>query len=256
MANSSIYKGFVQGSIWAGKGAQRVYLPFQDTITEAKFMYSGEVVESQTFSDAGVLGTSQACLQSEEAGFELSTSDISWNILLAATLSDSKIRTKPVLVTETITLSQLTAGDSSFTTQSVPVLDSATQDEYGLPASGFSVADLTGKQYAGALTGSSVVLDDDYSGERVTIQYLRAPLTGEEVVYLGAGNRRQQVGIYGKFFGCPGSILIVAPTCSVVPKLDFGVSGGNIASAGLTLKCIRQNGYFAEITRLKDCEGC
>lgn len=257
MAKLGILKGFVQGSVWSGKGNTRVFLPFQDTILEAKFMYSGEIVEAKTFSDAGILGTSNACLQSEEAGFEMSTGDISWSMLQAATLSSAQSRTTPVLVTETFTASTLVAGDSTVTLSATPVIDNAAAEAiYGLPDAGFSVADIDGVQIVGTLAGSVFTLDGDMTGQNITVQYLRAPLAAEEVIYLGSGERRQEVGVYGKFFGCPGSLLIVAPKCAVVPSLDFGVSGGNTATAGLKLQCIRSNGYFAEITRLKDCVGC
>jgi len=257
MAKIGILKGFVQGSVWSGRGNSRVFLPFQDTILEAKFMYSGETVEAKTFSDAGILGTSNSCLQSEEAGFEMSTQDISWSLLQAATLSSAVTRTSPVLVTETFTASTVVGDDSTVTLSATPVVNNAAaEDIYGLPDAGFSVADIDGKQLVATLAGSVVTLDGDLTGTQVTVQYLRAPLAQEEVIYLGAGERRQEVGVYGKFFGCPGSLLIVAPKCAVVPSLDFGVSGGNTATAGLKLQCIRSNGYFAEITRLKDCVNC
>ena len=251
-----IIKGFVQGNVWALQNGSRVFLPFQDTVQSAEFMYSGELVETTTFSDQGVLGASRACLQSEECGFTMETSDISWNFLQAATLSTAETRTKPVLVTETFTASDVTADPfTEITVSNTIVTTQADLDEYSLPASGVSVAGLDGTQYAATVSGSVVTLDQDVTGTRVTVQYLRPALTTEEVIYLGAGARRQEVGVYGKFFGCPGVLLIVAPRCAVTPGLSFGVSSGSVASASLNLKALRTNGYFAEITRL-DCENC
>lgn len=253
-----LLKGFIQGCVYSGSGTTRTLLPFQDTVLSATFTYTGELAMAETFSDQGVLGASQACLQKEECGFSMETNDISWSFLQASTLSNSETRTKPVLVTETFTASDV-AGDPAATTLTLthtPVTTAPELAEAGLPAVGVVVANIDGTQITPSLSGSLVTLDADYSGDRITVQYLRAPLTGEEVIYLGSGTRREQVGVYGTFFGCPGSLLIVAPKAAVVPSLNFGVSSGNTASAQLELKVLRENGYFAEITRLKDCEGC
>ena len=255
MAKLGILKGFVNGTIWSGKGASRIMLPFQDTVISAEFNYSGDLVMTETFSEQGILGASAACLQKEACGFTLSSDDLSWSMLQAATLSDSVNRTEPVMVTETVVLSQLDT-NSTHTLEYTPVVTAPELEAAGLPSVGVSVAGIDGEQYTPTIAGSIVTLDDDYTGESVTFQYLRAPLTGEETIYLGQGNRRQNVGVYGKFFGCPGSLLIVAPNCAVNPNLSMGVSDGNIASVGLELMALRTNGYFAEITRLKDCVGC
>lgn len=256
MAKLGLIKGFVQGCVWSGKGTERVFLPFQDTVQSATFTYTGELVESMTFSDQGVLGASQACLQTEACGFTMDTSDISWSMLQAATLSTAETRTKPVLVTETFTASDVTADPfTEITVSNAPVTTAADLEEYGLPAVGVSVAGIDGNQFTATLSGSVVTLDQDVTGQRITVQYLRAALSTEEVIYIGAGARREQVGVYGTFFGCPGNLLIVAPKCAVTPSLDFGVSSGSTATAALNLTALRQNGYFAEITRL-DCPDC
>lgn len=256
-----ILKGFIQGTVWEGQGSERIMLPFQDTIIQAEFTYSGELVMTETFSDQGILGASAACLQKESCGFTLSSDDLSWSLLQAATLSTAVERDEPVLVTQTFTVNQTTGTSpdpivSTLTLSHVPVVTAPEVAAAGLPAVGLSVANIDGVQIAATLTGSVVTLDDDYTGDSVTVQYLRAPLTGEEVIYLGQGQRRQEVGIYGQFFGCPGSLLIVAPKCAVTPNLTLGVSDGSVASVGLELMALRQNGYFAEITRLKDCVNC
>ena len=251
-----ILKGFVQGSVWSGEGNSRILLPFQDTVISAEFSYSGELVETNTFSDQGILGASAACLQKEMCGFTLSSDDISWSLLQAATLSTAATRSKPVMVTETIVASELDTGNTTFTLEHTPVVAPADLEEAKLPDVGFSVANIDGKQIVPTASGSVLTLDADYTGETITVQYLRAPLTDEEVIYLGQGARRQEVGVYGKFFGCPGSLLIVAPKCAVSPNMSLGVSDGSVASVGLELKVLRQNGYFAEITRLKDCVDC
>lgn len=256
MAKIGLIKGFVQGCVWSGSGSERIFLPFQDTVMEATFSYTGELVESMTFSDQGVMGASQACLQSEACGFNMVTEDISWSFLQASTLSTAETRTKPVLVTETFTASDVTADPfTELTLSNTPVTTSADLAESGLPTVGVSVAGIDGNQLAATVSGSTVTLDQDVTGQRITVQYLRAALSTEEVIYLGQGQRREQVGVYGKFFGCPGTLLIVAPKCAVTPSLEFGVSSGSVAQAGLNLQALRQNGYFAEITRL-DCENC
>jgi hypothetical protein len=256
MAKLGILKGFVNGTVWAGEGSSRIMLPFQDTVVQAEMTYTGELVMTETFSGQGILGASGACLQKEAVGFTLSSDDLSWSLLQAATLSEAVEREEPVLVTETVTLVDVVATESTLTTQYTPVVTPAKLVAVGLPSNGISVAGIDGEQYVATISGSLVTLDDDYTGKTVTIQYLRAPITGEEVIYLGSGARRQNVGIYGKFFGCPGSILVVAPYCAVKPNLSLGVSSGSIASVGLELMALRRNGYFAEITRLKDCVGC
>lgn len=256
MAKLGILKGFVNGSVWEGEGNSRILLPFQDTVIQAEFTYTGELVTTETFSDQGILGASAACLQKEACGFTLSSDDLSWSMLQASTLSTAVERAKPVMVTETVVLSQLDVANSTYTLQYTPVVTAPELEEAGLPDVGVSVAGIDGQQLTPTLSGSIVTLDDDYTGDSVTLQYLRAPITGEETIYLGQGARRQNVGVYGKFFGCPGSLLIVAPNCAVNPNLSMGVSDGNIASVGLELMALRTNGYFAEITRLKDCVGC
>ena len=256
MAKLGILKGYVNGTVWEGKGASRIMLPFQDTVVEAEFTYTGELVMTETFSEQGILGASAACLQKEACGFTLSSDDLSWSLLQAATLSSAAERTAPVMVTETVVLSQVATDVSTYTLQYTPVTTAPELEAAGLPTVGVSVAGIDGEQYTPTIAGSVVTLDDDYTGESVTFQYLRAPLTGEETIYLGQGARRQNVGVYGRFFGCPGSLLIVAPNCAVNPNLAMGVSDGNIASVGLELMALRTNGYFAEITRLKDCVGC
>lgn len=246
-----LIKGFVQGAVWSGKAGQRVLLPFQDTVLEAAFTYGGELVEAMTFSDQGVLGTSQSCLQSEECGVTMSTEDLSWSFLQAATLSTAQTRTDPVLVTESFTLSEVDTGNSTFAiSDAIDTSSAATLDLYGLDTDGISVADIDGNQIPATVSGQTITLDADYTGQTVTAQYTRAALSDEEVIYLGSGARRQTVGVYGRFFGCPGTLLIVVPKAAVQPGLEFGVSGGSVASLGLNLKAIRQNGYFAEITRL------
>jgi hypothetical protein len=253
-----LLKGFIQGCVWSGSGDTRVFLPFQDTVLNAEFTYTGELVMAETFSDQGILGASQACLQKEECGFNLSTNDLSWSILQAATLSTSAARTKPILVTESFTASTVD-GDpavSTYTLANTPITTPEAIAEAGLPSSGVAAANIDGVNLEATVAGSVVTLDADVTGDRVTVQYLRAPLTGEEVIYLGSGTRREQVGVYGTFFGCPGSLLIVAPKTAVVPNFSLGVSSGSTAEITLELKVLRENGYFAEITRLKDCEGC
>lgn len=255
-----LLKGFIQGTVWSGSGSTRIMLPFQDTVISAGFTYTGELVMTETFSDQGILGASGACLQKEECGFTMETTDLSWSFLQAATLSSAATRTKPVLVTETFTATTTSGTEpnivSTLTLTHTPVTTEAAVTEAGLPTVGVSAANIDGGQLVATLSGSTVTLDDDYTGDRITVQYLRAALTNEEVIYLGSGARTQEVGVYGTFFGCPGSLLIVAPKCAVKPNLNMGVSSGNTASAQLELMALRQNGYFAEITRLRDCAGC
>ena len=252
-----LFPGFIQGCVWEGSGDTRIFLPFQDTVINAEFTYTGELAMAETYSDQGVLGASQACLQKEECGFNMSTNDLSWSMLQAATLSSSAARTKPILVTESFTASNVTADPfTTVTLTHTPITTPEELTEAGLPSSGVSVADIEGTQLPGTVAGSVVTLAADVTGDRITVQYLRAPLSGEEVIYLGSGARRKQVGVYGTFFGCPGSLLIVAPKTAVVPNLSLGVSSGSTAEISLELKVLRDNGYFAEITRLKDCEGC
>lgn len=251
-----ILKGFINGTVWEGKGAERIMLPFQDTVIQAEFTYTGELVMTETFSQQGILGASAACLQKEACGFTLSSDDLSWSMLQAATLSSAAARTEPIMVTETLVASQLSTGNTVLTAAHAPVVTAPEVNAAGLPASGVSAANIDGIQIVATVAGSTITLDDDYTGETISIQYLREPLANEEVIYLGAGDRRQEVGIYGQFFGCPGSLLIVAPKCAVKPNLTLGVSDGNIANVGLELMALRENGYFAEITRLRDCANC
>lgn len=251
-----LLKGFAQGTVWSGDGDSRILLPFQDSVIEAEFTYTGDLVMSETFSDQGILGASAACLQKEACGFNLNSDNLSWSLMQAATLSTAAERTEPVMIIETIQATEVDTGSTTITVSQAPVTDADAIAAAGLPSVGVSVANIDGDQIPATVSGSVITLDADYTGDAITVQYLRAALTGEEVIYLGRGNRRENVGVYGRFFGCPGSVLVVAPQCAVNPNVSMGVSDGSTATLALELMCIRTNGYFAEITRLKDCENC
>lgn len=227
--------GFIEGTVTYDLDGTIQLLPFQDTIEEASFSYEGEILYSETFSNRGIKGASAACFHKEAAMFELSTSNINWAFLQASTAQRDEARVAPVPVTETL------------------VLDTGTVDLEFAPATGTAVivANSEGTQFTSSVTGQTVTVTGGTDGERVTVSYSRDAGADERSIELGKNEKIRENAIYGRFFGCPDELLIVANRTVITPKLDLGV-GDDAATAGMELKCLRDdNGVFASIIRIE-----
>lgn len=226
--------GFIEGTVNFMDGATPKLLPFQDKVEEASFKYSGELLMSETFSAQGIKGASSACPFSEEASFELKTTNISWAFLQASTGQASSTRTAPIPVS----FSGVVSTNDTLTLPSAPA---------GQP---LTVADELGTQYTVTVSGSTVTFDNGNEGKKVTVSYFTAAADGQRELALGKGERLGEFSVYGRFFGCPDTYLIYAKRVIVKPELDLSV-GANPASAGMTLQCLRDDeGAFAYIIPL------
>jgi hypothetical protein len=227
--------GFIEGTVTYMDGTTPKLLPFQDKVEEASFKYSGELLMSETFSAQGIKGASSACPFSEEASFELMTTNISWSFLQASVGQASSTRTAPIPVS----YSGIIDADNELTLPSAPVA--------GQP---ITAADELGVQYTVTVTGSTAAFATGNAGKKVTVSYFAAAANGQRELALGKGERLGEFSVYGRFFGCPDTYLIYAKRVVVKPELDLGV-GANPASAGMILQCLRDDdGAFAYIIPL------
>lgn len=228
--------GFIEGTVNYMDGNTPKMLPFQDKVEEASFKYSGELLMSETFSAQGIKGASSACPFSEEASFELKTTNISWAFLQASVGQADSARTAPIPVS----FSGITDGDAELTLPSAPAsgLTVTASDEFGV-------------QYEVTVTGSTVAFGDGQENKKVTVSYFTNPANNQRELALGKNERLGEFSVYGRFFGCPDTYLIYAKRVIVKPELDLGV-GANPASAGMTLQCLRDaDGAFAYIIPLR-----
>jgi hypothetical protein len=227
--------GFIEGTVSYMDNDTPKLLPFQDKVEEASFKYSGELLMSETFSAQGIKGASSACPFSEEASFELTTTNISWSFLQASVGQASSTRTAPIPVS----FSGVVSESNTITLPSAPVT--------GQP---ITAADILGIQYAATASGATVTLPAGAAGKKVTIGYFASVPNDQRELALGKGQRLGEFSVYGRFFGCPDTYLIYAKRVVVKPELDLGV-GDNPASAGMTLQCLRDDeGAFAYIIPL------
>jgi len=239
MAAATLLTGFIEGIITYNDGVAKA-LPFQDKIEGATFKYMGESLEVETFSALGIKGRSQACPFREECSMELMSKDLAWSFLQAATNTIANDATQRQPVTFSAVLSTVNATpESTYTLPSTPAVGTAVY-----------VTDLEGTQYDVTVTGTGVVFDADYTDTKVTFHYEIAPTGTNNEIQLGAGSKLGEIGLFGRFFGCPDSLLVRINRAIIDPNLEMGVES-DPASASLVAKALRDpNGNFAVITRL------
>lgn len=169
---------------------------------------------------------------------ELMSKDLAWGFLQAATntIANDAVNRKPV--TESAVLSDIDTV-SIYTLSATPAVGTTVY-----------VSDLNGIQYAVTVTGTNVEFDDDYTGTKVTFHYEVAASGTNNEIQLGAGSKLGEIGLYGRFFGCPDSFLIRINRAIIDPNLEMKVDSSP-AQASLMAKALRDpNGNFAVITRL------
>lgn len=236
-----ILTGFIEGVVTYSNDGTPELLPFQDKIEGATFRYQGESIDVETFSAEGIKGLSASCPFRQMAEFELMSKDLAWSFLQAATGYLAKTSTLPVFATESFVVPApvTPATDSVVTLSNTPLL---TEDIYA--------SDINGLQYDISVSGDEVTFDGDQSGNKVTIHYFYAPPVGTAEIALGSSQSIGEIGVYGRFFGCPESLLVVAKRGIIIPNLEMAVESDG-AQASLTVKCMRdENGDFARIIRL------
>lgn len=236
-----IITGFLEGIITTDLNGSPKALPFQDKIEGATFRYMSESLDVETFSAQGIKGRSEACPFREECSIELRTKALAWAFLQAA--SNTLARDAQINERRTVTsILSVTAG--------TPIKSTLTLASAPLIGTDIFVGDEDGKAYDVTVSGTTITFDDDYTGTRVTISYEVAPTGENNEIALGSGTKLGQVGVYGRFFGCPESLLIMVNRAIIDANLEFDVES-DAASASLTAKAMRDiNGNFAVIRRL------
>ena len=247
-----LLRGFVSGAIKYTAAGSPILLPFPKVVN-ASLSYSSELVVAETANQAGIFGASSACLTSEEGTITLETSDIEWSALQLAATSRAISATQPFVVSEEfyLTATDETSNHSTFTLSRTPSVVAAALALNGLPSDGILVTTFDGEVVdVDELTAAGAVeLDDDYSGQRVTVLYLATPTAGSEEIRLGGETGRiTQGGLYGQFKGCPGTLFVVAEDVAISSTTSLETSAGSAASTSLTARLLRGNkGYFARI---------
>lgn len=242
-----IVTGFIEGIITYNDGEAKA-LPFQDKIEGVTFNYSTESLLVETFGSDGMKGASEACPYRHECSFEFTSKNLAWSFLQAAT--NTLARDAELVSNETYSY-VLTADDI---TASV-----ATLDVTWTPAAGTDVvvSDILGTQYPTTFTAGSPntleigdVSTPAVAGTKVTINYKEAASGTNNEIALGSGTKLGEIGVYGRFFGCPDSYLIQSNRGIIDANLSFGVET-DAATAALTVTCLRDpNENFAVIKRL------
>lgn len=242
--------GFIEGIITYENNSTAEMLPFSDKIESATFNYSTENLMSETFSNQGIKGASTSCPFREECSMELSSSNLAWSFLQAAsnTLARDATVTKRKAVSRVVQSSEISSGDATLEINDWTPADS-TQ---------ILVSDEEGKQYDytyddAASPPTLTVMDpsgDIIAGQKLVISYTEAVSGSNNEIALGSGNKLGEIGLYGRFFGCPDTLLIMIPRAIIQSNLEFSV-GEDSATAALTATALRdKNGNFAVINRM------
>ena len=200
---------------------------------------NGDLLFAETIGFDGIYGKSAACFHKREVGFKFMSQDISWSFLQLAMSQASTPRTAPVPVGKTL---QVGAG-GAVTLPSAPVS--------GQP---IAVADIEGVDYAFTVSGSTVTITGPLpvpaEGSRVTVSYFEAAPAGAKEIAIGTGDIIKEVSLYGRFYGCPDSLLVIANRVVIKPTVTLGVKSGSAASAGLEAMALRDTlGNFAYIIK-------
>jgi hypothetical protein len=241
----NIVTGFIEGLIKTN-GTEVIILPFADKIGGATLRYSSENLMVETFSQQGIKGASGSCPFRESMSVEFTSENLAWSFLQAATntLAEDNDQLVSQSISVVLTATSGTPEVSTFVLEDVAV--STVGEIYA--------ADEDGVQYevAVAVTGgdSTFTFDEDLSGQKVTIFYQLAATGTNNLIKLGSGRKLGEVGVYGKFFGCPESYQVSIPRGIIQSNLELSV-GENPGSAALTLMALRNNqGDYGYIQRL------
>lgn len=240
--NGGIYTGFVEGLVRQNAGVNTV-LPFGDKVGTASFIYTSENVIVETFSSQGIKGASGSCPLREACSIELSSENLAWSFLEAAFNTLAIDADRPQEQSISVVLSELVTTNSVYT---LPFEVSA--------ASAVEAADEDGIQYpVTAVIGTgvtTVTFEGDLTGEKVTIFYSVAPTGLNNQLSIGSGTKLGEVGVYGRFSGCPDNILVTIPRGIIQSNVNMG-AGDGAASAAMTINALRDAfGNFAYLTRI------
>lgn len=248
---SGLITGFIEGLVSYEQDGSLKALPFQDKIENATFTYTTENLMSETFSAKGMKGASQSCPYREECSMQLSSTNLAWSFLQAATNTlarDAEINSRHTY-SHVVATSEVSAGTATIEVDWTP----ATNTE-------ILVADETGQYYTvthdDGTSPATLTVDhpdsntDVTAGQKLTISYVKTASGTNNEIALGSGDKLGEVGLYGRFFGCPNTLLIMIPRAIIQSNLEFAV-GDDAANASLTATALRdKNGNFALIQQL------
>jgi hypothetical protein len=243
--SGNIVTGFIEGLIKTN-GTEVIVLPFADKIGGATFRYASENLMVETFSQQGIKGASGSCPFREECSMELTSENLAWSFLQAATntlAEDSdQLRSRSISVV-------LTDTDDGPPEVSEYVLDDVEVSLLG----DVYAADEDGIQYdvEVAVSGgdSTFTFDADLTGKKVTIYYQLAASGTNNLIKFGSGQKLGEVGVYGRFFGCPENYQVVIPRGIIQSNLEMSAGDGP-GSAALTVMALRNNvGDYAYLER-------
>lgn len=247
----NIITGFIEGAIVTNPSTGTpVLLPFADKIGSATFRYMSESLKVETFSQQGIKGASAACPFREECSIELGSENLAWSFMQAATNTIAQATDVPVQLSTSAVLTTTTGtGASERSTLVLPgVVVSALGSVRAANEEGeqFAVtATVTGPDTTITFPGPSVM-----TGQKVTVFYSVAASGTGNLIKLGSGTKLGEVGVYGRFFGCPDTYIIAIPRGIIDANLELSV-GDNPGSASLTVTALRNNaGDFAYIRKI------
>jgi hypothetical protein len=243
-----IYTGFIEGLI-KQTGGSEIVLPFSDKVGTANFNYSSENVIVETFSSQGIKGASGSCPLREACSIELSSENLAWSFLQAAFNTLAVVGTRVAEQSTSVVLTEVEGtAPNQTSTYTLPFEVSAE-----VPV---VVSDEDGVQYDVTVTvgtgTTSIDFDDDFTNEKVTIFYGLAAGTPTipDTINLGSGSKLGEIGVYGRFSGCPDNILVAIPRGIIQSNVTMG-AGEGAASAAMTITALRDSfGNFAYLKRV------
>ena len=239
------YNGFLEGSV-RQNGGDLDFLPFGD-VGEATMIYNSENTIIETFSRTGIKGASSSCPLREELSFQVSSESITWNLLQIALNTRAEDNDQNLERSDTFTLTTVSGTEpNEVSTLVLPFAVSVAADVV--------VADVEGVQFDVSTSVdanvTTVTFDDDYTGQVVSVKYSLAPTGENNLIKVGQGAKLGEVGVYGRFKGCPDSLLVVVPRGIIQSELNLSAADG-AASAGFTIQALRDSqGNYAYVQKI------
>lgn len=236
--------GFIEGIIKLTDDGQLKMLPFQDKIEGASFKYVTENIISETFGPDGMKGASESCPYRHECSIEISSKNIAWSLMQAATNTlarDAQVAQQRTYST-VLQAADIALGDATLEVTWTPVVGSTVL-----------VSDIEGTQYAATWTSgtpNTLVIEDVTAGLKVTVSYQEAATGTNNEIALGTGAKLGEIGFYGRFSGCPDTYLVQINRAIIQANLDLSIESDAATASFMAMALRDPDGNFATITRL------
>jgi hypothetical protein len=242
--------GFIEGIIKLTDDNQLKMLPFQDKIEGASFKYVTENIISETFGPDGMKGASESCPYRHECSIEISSKNIAWSLMQAATNTlarDAEVDTTRTYST-VLQAADITTGTATLDVTWTPVVGTTVV-----------VADIDGNQYDATWTAGSagppvvpneLEIEGVTAGLKVTISYVEAATGTNNEIALGTGPKLGEIGFYGRFSGCPDTYLVQINRAVIQANLDMSVETEAATASFMAMALRDPAGNFATIKRL------